>query len=105
MTEKRRIRPITGRKSAPVKRRIRPTHEDTARAAASEARRPLKRVFRTGTDRLVDRKDVERILKISRSTIIRYEKEGWLKPVKLNRLRGGRVRYSFNAIVRFRDER
>jgi hypothetical protein len=82
-------------------RRIRPTQEDAAHA--SKARRPLKRVFRTGTDRLVDRKDVERILKISRSTIIRYEKEGWLKPVKLNELRGGRVRYSFSAIVRFRD--
>jgi predicted DNA-binding transcriptional regulator AlpA len=55
-------------------------------------------------DTLVDRNDVARMLKISRSTIIRYEKTGILKPVKLNKLSGGRVRYLAKDIVWLRDK-
>lgn len=97
-------RSVTGKKSAAVKRPPRPITGQKGRASdATNAQKPISRVSRINLESLLDRKQVSAILGMHRSTIIRNEKLGKLRPIKLNKLRGGRVRYLARDIIRFRD--
>lgn len=91
----------TSRPPRPVKSS---TQEDKGKVSIPKIQRRVQRPIDHARDTLVDRNDVARMLKISRSTIIRYEKTGVLKPVKLNKLSGGRVRYLAKDIVWLRDK-